>query len=359
MADLAFNALMLAVDAAALLAVRRWPGALGVAAGGLLAAAAALGLAVAFALGLHWHPVFGTLRFAAWATFLHAPLLLLGGAALLRRRRVWRLGLPAAAAAVLAVAADAFLREPAALELRRYAIASAKVDRPLRIGVVADLQTDDPGEYERAALARLMAEKPDLVLFAGDYVHVLDRDERARQWDELNRLLREVGLSAPLGVYAVQGDVDPGPWERIFDGLGAELFPETRTVQRAGLAVTGLSHRDGIDTSLALPGCAGFHIAFGHRPDFALGSIDADLLVAGHTHGGQVALPFVGPLITMSAVPRAWAGGLTELPGGRTLVVSRGVGMERGVAPRLRFLCPPELVVIDVVPAAGGAGATH
>jgi predicted MPP superfamily phosphohydrolase len=88
----------------------------------------------------------------------------------------------------------------------------------------------------------------------------------------------------------------------------------------------------------------------GHRPDFALGEVDSDLLVAGHTHGGQVRLPFFGPVMTLSNVPRSWAAGVTKLPGNRTLVVSRGIGMERGGAPELRFLCRPELVVLTIVP---------
>jgi uncharacterized protein len=88
----------------------------------------------------------------------------------------------------------------------------------------------------------------------------------------------------------------------------------------------------------------------GHCPQFAMGNVEADLLLAGHTHGGQVRLPWIGPLTTGCAVPRSWAAGLTELPGGRKLIVSRGTGMERGCAPRIRFLCRPELVVIDLVP---------
>jgi hypothetical protein len=96
-----------------------------------------------------------------------------------------------------------------------------------------------------------------------------------------------------------------------------------------------------------------FHLVLGHSPNFALGRVEADLLVAGHTHGGQVRLPLVGPLITLSAVPRSWAAGLTELPGGGQLLVSRGLGMERAGAPRLRFLCRPELVVIDLIPDSG------
>jgi predicted MPP superfamily phosphohydrolase len=95
-----------------------------------------------------------------------------------------------------------------------------------------------------------------------------------------------------------------------------------------------------------------FHIVVAHAPDFALGYAPADLLVAGHTHGGQVQAPFIGPLLTLSRVPRNWAaGGLIGLDGDRHLVVSRGIGMERGWAPRLRFLCPPQLVVIDLKPA--------
>jgi len=108
---------------------------------------------------------------------------------------------------------------------------------------------------------------------------------------------------------------------------------------------------DSFDSRLSITSVERFHIVMGHSPDFALGNVRADLLVAGHTHGGQVRLPFIGPVITLSSVPRSWAAGLTELTGGRTLIVSRGIGMERGSAPRLRFLCRPELVIVDVVPA--------
>ena len=74
------------------------------------------------------------------------------------------------------------------------------------------------------------------------------------------------------------------------------------------------------------------------------------MLLAGHTHGGQVRFPLVGALVTNARVPRSWAAGLTELPGGNRLLVSRGIGMECGYAPRIRFLCRPELVVIDLGP---------
>jgi predicted MPP superfamily phosphohydrolase len=81
-----------------------------------------------------------------------------------------------------------------------------------------------------------------------------------------------------------------------------------------------------------------------------MGQVDADLLLAGHTHGGQVQLPLLGPLMTNCRVPRAWAAGVTTLSHDRRLIVSRGIGMERGHAPQIRFLCRPELLVIDLKP---------
>ena len=73
----------------------------------------------------------------------------------------------------------------------------------------------------------------------------------------------------------------------------------------------------------------------------------AHLALAGHTHGGQVVLPFFGPPMTLSRLPRRYAGGLHDYHG-LPLHVSRGIGMERGSAPQIRFLCPPEICVIEL-----------
>ncbi len=96
----------------------------------------------------------------------------------------------------------------------------------------------------------------------------------------------------------------------------------------------------------------GFSIVLGHRPAFMEplvehGSDMGFLCVAGHTHGGQVVIPGFGPPATSSPLPRSHAGGLHRC-GEAWIVVSRGVGMERGVAPRIRFFCPPELVVVEI-----------
>ena len=78
----------------------------------------------------------------------------------------------------------------------------------------------------------------------------------------------------------------------------------------------------------------------------------ADLYCAGHTHGGQVALPFYGALITLSRFGKRFEAGLYRVEETRRYV-NRGVGMEGGRAPRVRFVARPELTVIDPVPPSG------
>lgn len=297
--------------------------------------------------------VFSQLRLLSAFLFAGLPLALLAAAALLRRRRAGRATALAISGSLLAaVGGWAFLIEPRWLEVERFTISSPKLPRPLRVVVVADLQTDDFGDYERQALRRVMAERGDLILFTGDYVQEHDPARYAAQAAAFSAALREVGIAAPLGVYAVRGDVDRDDWAALFAGSGVATFEQTTRLELADLTLTALRSRDSRNHLARIPPSDKFHLVFGHAPDFALDDPPAELLVAGHTHGGQVRLPFWGPLVTFSEVPRAWAAGHTEISPGRHLVVSRGIGMERGAAPRLRFLCRPQIVVVDLAPQA-------
>jgi len=354
---LLYNLLMIGVDLGVLVRLRNgmtwwhWLASMGV------AAVAAAGLAVAAVGG----SPFAIMHLAAYGLFLHGPVLLVGSAQYLwasHRRLAISCGL--AALLLLGVAVDAFLIEPTWLEVTRHRIETSKIDEPIRIVVLADLQTDRIGPYERCVVKEVLRQQPDLILLAGDYLHAY-ADEQPRLRRELSALLHDVHFRAPLGVYAVEGNIDSAGWTDAFDGLPVTVARRTETFSVGPIDLTCLSLVDSGFPGLTLPrpDVERFHIALGHRPDFARGEVEADLLLAGHTHGGQVRLPLVGPLLTLSSVPRSWAAGLTELSGGRRLIVSRGIGHERRTAPRLRFLCRPELVVIDLVPDEGGDGVAR
>ncbi|MBN1306175.1 MAG: metallophosphoesterase [Anaerolineales bacterium] len=73
------------------------------------------------------------------------------------------------------------------------------------------------------------------------------------------------------------------------------------------------------------------------------------MYLAGHTHGGQVRIPLYGALVTFSRYGKVFEMGEDHIEG-TTLYVSRRLGMEGLGLPRVCFLCPPEIVVIDLSP---------
>lgn len=301
---------------------------------------------------------FFMMRLWCYGLFLHLPIVLFAASILLWQAKSPRLAAAFVVGTLLltAVAYDAFIVEPEWLDVTHRKVVAENITTPLRIAIVADLQTDYFGDYQRDALARCMDERPDLILLAGDYVQVHEDELWAPLRKQLNDYLREINFSAPLGVYAVHGNTDHPEWETLFDGLPITCLADTSIIDLGELDLTGLGIWDSFAWSLKLPRPTAdkFHVVLGHAPDFARSAdVDADFLIAGHTHGGQIQLPFIGPIMTASTIPRGWANGLTRLAGGKQLLVSRGIGMERGNAPRIRFLCRPELAIVDVLPADG------
>lgn len=231
--------------------------------------------------------------------------------------------------------------------------------QPIRIGVISDLQTNRVTSFEREAFQKLMEEKPDIILLPGDlWQGFPEEEERARP--QMRALLGS--LHAPGGVFFVTGDCEDFYHVReILDGTGIRILhneiAETRVGDRRVLiggierSYTTTAARRLMDELERLSGKDDIRILLSHRPDsvlFLSESSRVDLVVAGHTHGGQVQLPGVGPLITFSNVPRdVAAGGLHEVEG-NAVYVSRGLGRERRMAPPIRFLCPPEITVLTL-----------
>lgn len=267
-----------------------------------------------------------------------------------RPHRAWAAVIAFGATVTAAAGVDAFVIEPRQLEVTHTVIASAEARHPIRIALIADIQFDEFGDYETDALRATMAEHPDLILFAGDYVQARPADVETQR-EAFRAAMTETALAAPLGVFAVEGHAENAGWTSMFEDFGVRPVRGQEDVVVGDLTLTLLDLASSEDASFSADPADGLHIVLGHSPDYALGDVRADVLLAGHTHGGQVSIPFFGPPLTMAEVPRAWASGHTELSSDRHLYVSRGVGMERGNAPRVRFLTRPELAIIDIVPA--------
>jgi predicted MPP superfamily phosphohydrolase len=311
-----------------------------------------LAFSVALILG-YPGSTFGIIHLAAWVCFFHIPAYLVGSGFIFRSQSpqiaIAHLVL---AGIILLIGFDAFVLEPHWLEVTRLSIHSNKISDPIRVVVVADIQTDRAGAYEERVMRTALEQNPDLLLFAGDYIQLpWNSDSYDKGVSRLNVILKGFDLELPLGTYAVAGNVDKtGTWSSVFHDLPVVVIDDTASLDLGMMVLTGLRLGDSYNTHLLVSQRDKFHIVMGHSPNFSLGDVEADLLLAGHTHGGQVQLPFAGPLFTLSSVSRDWASGLTEVSPGKTLIVSRGVGMERMDAPRMRFLCRPEILVIDLIP---------
>jgi len=283
-----------------------------------------------------------------------------------RHHRAWSALSIAVALVAVAIAVYGMLIGPRDLEVNVHRIVSSRVDAPLRVAVVADLQTDRIGAYEERVFETLAGLDADVLVLPGDLLQLRDGPERDRQWARMQALFDAVAPAFPAGVYGVDGDVESGG--RLLPKGVVSVSDRLMGIDgRDDVQIMGLSNRRSMDPTpvrtTARVGFDGLSLVVGHRPGFMWPALRGEdggpgLFIAGHTHGGQIVIPGFGPPLTLSSVPRhIAAGGLHRTDEEQWVIVSRGVGMERLDAPRVRLFCPPEIVVLDIVPAPS-TGAT-
>jgi predicted MPP superfamily phosphohydrolase len=247
-----------------------------------------------------------------------------------------------------------FLIEPYWLEVTRVRIDSPKLpklSRPIRIVHISDVHSESRPRLETRLPAVIAAEKPDLVVFAGDALN------SPGGLPVFKDCLTKIARIAPT--FAVRGNWDAGSWYELdlFGGTGAcELKNEAvkLDVRGTSLRIAGVSvgRENRIGMVLGAIPASDFSVFLYHYPDeiMEVARRRADLYCAGHIHGGQIALPFYGALVTLSRLGKRFEAGLYRVDA-TWLYVSRGIGMEGGVMPRVRFCARPEVTVIEVHPA--------
>ncbi|GEM_PF-1083508 len=253
------------------------------------------------------------------------------------------------------------LIEPFALKSPAVFVRSDKLSgmsKPVKILHISDIHMERETKRERKILDILKREKPDLILMSGDYLNLSYIDDEKSTSDFI-KLIR--AFSASLGVYAVGGSIEYYIMDKkvLFEGSQVRLLMNEKVDIHAGnrsIELYGITLSNNLDSDRVVlsqlmreSDPAKFRILLYHTPDLFPEAAQAgiDLIVSGHTHGGQLCLPLIGPIFTASVYGRKYAGGIYH-QNNATMIVSRGIGMEGYDAPRARLLSPPEIPVIII-----------
>jgi predicted MPP superfamily phosphohydrolase len=232
----------------------------------------------------------------------------------------------------------------------------ARDHRGVRIVHLSDIHSEETPLVEERLPALVAGLRPDLIVFTGDAVN------EPQGAPVFRRCLTDLAKIAPT--FCVKGNWDAGlpPDVELFRGTGArELDGTSAAVDVAGAQVRIVgagffSDLAGLSPALAALPADGPAVLLYHcpYPDVipARFASRVDLMCAGHVHGGQVALPVYGALLTLSKFGKKFERGLYRLDEGPAMYVSRGIGMQGGGSPRVRFCARPEVALIELVPSA-------
>jgi uncharacterized protein len=283
-----------------------------------------------------------------------------------RRRFLVESPLAVGAIAVAGPAALGACIEPFDLKVRRNRIAIKGLPAGMngyRAVFVSDTHLGPriPAAFIERVVRESIALRPDVILLGGDYVHAGSRYIRPAV--ELFRPFVESGIPT-IGVLGNHDWYNSGGMiGALLRDLGIRMVDNSRvfidgTTRRVGdqasescLCIAGVGDlmmdRVELGEALAGVGVGVPRLVLSHNPDVAetVGGERVDLMLCGHTHGGQVRLPMIGAAYVPCKFGKKYLGGLVEGPACPVLI-SRGIGMS--ICP-VRIGVPPEIVEIELV----------
>lgn len=248
-----------------------------------------------------------------------------------------------------------YLKEPANLHIVQKKVKTGKNIKAFSFAHISDLHIEKISVREEKILEYLNENPPDCIFLTGDYLNTSYRQDR-----DSVRALKKFICSLPnkSEVFATMGTPSVDNPEVIRKTLMEcrvtvlrDQVVQLKTSSNDIICLAGLdcSHRTELDWRVleSLNGNLknkNYNILLYHSPELAdfIHSLAIDLYLCGHTHGGQVRLPFYGAVLTSSLSGKKYERGEYQLGDGR-LYVSSGVGFEGYWAPRLRLFCPPEM----------------
>lgn len=229
----------------------------------------------------------------------------------------------------------------------------------LRIAHLSDLHSSDdiPLDHIASAIDLALRDQPDLICVTGDFVTGHAPDPAG-----FVAALRRLADAAPT--FACLGNHDGGRWAatrgepatpdavvELLEAAGVRVLrdaSEAVAIRDREVLLTGVEDLWSFDIDpkrLGLTADSRKRIVLAHNPDTkdAIARFAWDLMLSGHTHGGQIRLPFVGGRLTAPVADDRFIEGLHSW-GGRLLHISRGIGSLHGI----RINCPPEVTLLDV-----------
>ncbi|MCC3357650.1 metallophosphoesterase [Bacillus sp. REN16] len=250
--------------------------------------------------------------------------------------------------------------EPKQLEISRHTIEHPAIPKKfhnLRIVQFSDTHVGHHFTLEQLTkiVDKINGLKPDLLFFTGD---LMDEPNKYAAANRLIPILQR--LEAPLGKFAIYGNHDHGGYgseiyKTLMNQTGFTLLMNTSEeiyIEDSKITIVGLDDvmlgRPNFEQAFKNVDSSSFTILLAHEPDIAdrAEEVGAHMQLSGHSHGGQIQLPFFGPLITPPLGSIYYEGDHLIGPNQMFLYVNRGLGTTR--LP-LRFLAKPEISIFTLV----------
>ena len=247
-----------------------------------------------------------------------------------------------------------FINEPSELRITTIYHKFPTISSTFKFLHISDIHLERPGIREKKLLRIVDNLKPDFILYTGDFLNLSNiRDNKAIV--NIISIFNQIHKISPIYYVSGSSAVDVEDTIKIIEknlnptrlnNSNILLNHEGININIIGITCT---HQPHLDIKQLPPLLQEDHIniLLYHSPDlvYELNAEDQiDLMLSGHTHGGQVCLPIIGAIFTGSLYGRKLQKGLYQIHD-TLLYISRGIGLEGLGAPRVRFLCPPEIIV--------------
>lgn len=246
-----------------------------------------------------------------------------------------------------------FFKEPSTVKISTKSMNFGQSKKKFRFIHLSDIHLEELGIRELKIKKIIKENPPQFILFTGDFLN-LSNNKNPNSIKQIIEFFNLLSSYAPIfyvsGSPAVDltetlNSIEPHLMATRINNSNHIFYLNDIYINLIGLTCTHKPHIDIINLS-SLVREDMINILLYHSPDLIYEikqEHKINLMLSGHTHGGQIRLPFVGALFTGSLYGRKLQSGLYKIYD-TLLSISRGIGLEGLGAPRVRFLCQPEII---------------